>query len=166
MTVVVGVGDVTESETAIRTAAQEARYRGTRLAAVMAYQQESVLGAPGGRPPGALSTGADRQETAAGTLQTAVRGALGDEADEVEQQVVPGLPGRVLVDTAWAAEADLVVLAARGDGTVARLLGTVSQFVLRNAPCPVLVVPERRAAMSRGTRGVPPSPAASRSEPA
>ena len=31
--------------------------------------------------------------------------------------------------------------AARGDGAVSRLLGTVSQYVLRNAPCPVLVVP-------------------------
>ena len=34
----------------------------------------------------------------------------------------------------------LLVLAGRGSAT--RLLGTVSQYVLRKAPCPVLVVPE------------------------
>jgi hypothetical protein len=36
--------------------------------------------------------------------------------------------------------AQLIVLAARHG--ITRVLGTVSQYVLRNAPCPVLTVPE------------------------
>jgi hypothetical protein len=36
--------------------------------------------------------------------------------------------------------ADLVVLACRGG--VSMLPGTVSQYVLRRAPCPVLMIPE------------------------
>ena len=49
--------------------------------------------------------------------------------------------GHALVQAAKDADAQMVVLSARGDGAVSRLLGTVSQHVLRNAPCPVPVVP-------------------------
>jgi nucleotide-binding universal stress UspA family protein len=59
----------------------------------------------------------------------------------VQCRVVPGPAGRGLVETAQSVNARLVILSARGDGAVARLIGTVSQYVLRNAPCPVLVVP-------------------------
>jgi nucleotide-binding universal stress UspA family protein len=53
---------------------------------------------------------------------------------------VADLPGRALVHVAQTVNAQLVVLAARHG--IARVLGTVSQYVLRNAPCPVLTVPE------------------------
>jgi hypothetical protein len=43
-------------------------------------------------------------------------------------------------DAAQAVNAQLIVLAARRG--IASVLGTVSQYVLRNAPCPVLTVPE------------------------
>jgi nucleotide-binding universal stress UspA family protein len=43
--------------------------------------------------------------------------------------------------------AQILVLTARHG--IARVLGTVSQYVLRNAPCPVLTVPEAGTA-SRG----------------
>ena len=52
---------------------------------------------------------------------------------------VPGLAGRSLVDVARAVGAQLLVLA--GGGTASVLPGTTSQYVLRKAPCPVLVVP-------------------------
>jgi len=58
----------------------------------------------------------------------------------MEQRTETGVPGRVLVETARRTAARHVVLAARGEHA-ARLLGAVSQYVLRNAPCPVLVVP-------------------------
>jgi nucleotide-binding universal stress UspA family protein len=152
MTVVVGVGDATGSRTAIEYAATEARYRGTPLAAVMAYHEETSLGAPAARPLGTSQTGADRRRSAAELLWLAVSHALGDAAGEVDLRVVAGPPGRVLVDVASELDADLVVLATRGDGRVARLLGTVNQFVLRNAPCPVLVVPETHSAEARRAR--------------
>jgi hypothetical protein len=68
------------------------------------------------------------------------RDALGEQADGVDLRTVQGLAGRKLVETAGQAGAELVVLANRGGLTM--LPGTVSQYVLRNAPCPVLVVPE------------------------
>ena len=52
----------------------------------------------------------------------------------------PSVP-RPPVTVARAAGAQLIVLAGRGDTAVARVLGAVSQHVLPNAPCPVLVVP-------------------------
>ena len=74
------------------------------------------------------------------TTQT-VRQTIGDEVEKVELLPVPGLPGRVLVETARTLTATMVMLATRGEHA-ARLLGAVSQYVLRHAPCPVLVVPE------------------------
>ena len=58
----------------------------------------------------------------------------------VELRTALGLAGRNLVDTARRVNAQLIVLAGRGSTSM--LLGTVSQYVLRKAPCPVLVVPE------------------------
>jgi nucleotide-binding universal stress UspA family protein len=58
----------------------------------------------------------------------------------VEERTVTGVPGRALVDTARSVNAQLIVLATRGE-QAARLLGAASQYVLRHAPCPVLVVP-------------------------
>jgi len=55
-------------------------------------------------------------------------------------RTVLGLAGRMLIETAQRVNAQLIVLAGRGGGAMP--LGTVSQYVLRRAPCPVLVVPE------------------------
>jgi universal stress protein F len=71
-----------------------------------------------------------------------VRDALGGQPDGVTCRTVAGAPGRALVTVAREVGAQLTVLAARGDTAVARVLGAVSQHVLRNAPCPVLVVPD------------------------
>jgi nucleotide-binding universal stress UspA family protein len=67
--------------------------------------------------------------------------ALGEQADGVELRPMLGLAGRNLVDLARRTGAQLIVLASRGSASM--LMGTVSQYVLRRAPCPVLVVPER-----------------------
>ncbi len=58
----------------------------------------------------------------------------------MDHRVVADLPGRALVRAAQTSNAQLIVLAARHG--IARVLGTVGQYVLRNAPCPVLTVPE------------------------
>jgi nucleotide-binding universal stress UspA family protein len=57
---------------------------------------------------------------------------------------VLGLAGRKIVETAQRINAQLIVLATRGSPS---LLGTVSQYVLRKAPCPVLVVPAHRSVL-------------------
>jgi nucleotide-binding universal stress UspA family protein len=139
-TVVVGVEGSGSSRTAIRLAAEEARYRGAELMAVMAYSGERVLGAPAARPMATLRTADDDRIVAEAALRNAVFDALGDQAEKVQLRTVLGLAGRKLIETAQRANAQLIVLA--GGGSAAMLLGTVSQYVLRRAPCPVLVVPE------------------------
>lgn len=136
--VVVGVKGTGESRAAIRLAAQEARYRGASLVATMAYRTESAMGAPAGRPLSVIHTSNDMRAVAESALRDEVADALGDQADGVQLRTEPGLDGRTLVETARQVNAELIVLAGRGAGTVP---GTVSQYVLRRAPCAVLVVP-------------------------
>ena len=143
-TVVVGVEGSGGSAAAIRLAAREAGYRHAPLIAVMAYSGERALGAPAGRPVATLRTGGDERLVAESALRDAVVDALGDDADRVELRTVLGLAGRNLIDTARRVNAQLIVLAGRGSASM--LLGTVSQYVLRKADCPVLVVPEARLA--------------------
>jgi nucleotide-binding universal stress UspA family protein len=51
-----------------------------------------------------------------------------------------GDPGESIVSAAEAEAADLIVVGTHGRGTIGRLLlGSVSQHVVRHAPCPVLV---------------------------
>ena len=138
--VVVGVEGSGSSRTAIRAAAQEARYREAELIAVMAYSGERAVAAPAVRPVATLRTAGDERIVAEAALRDAVVDALGDQAGKVTLHTVLGLAGRKLVETAQRANAQLIVLAGRGSASM--LLGTVSQYVLRKGPCPVLVVPE------------------------
>jgi nucleotide-binding universal stress UspA family protein len=139
MTVLVGVKRSADSRTAIRLAAQEALYRGTTLIAVMAYPAERGW-SPAVKPAAASLTRTEDLAVAEDLLREAVSDALGDAAGRVEHRVVADLPGRALVHAAQTTNAQLIVLAARRG--IARVLGTVGQYVLRNAPCPVLTVPE------------------------
>lgn len=52
-----------------------------------------------------------------------------------------GEPGPSIVEAAESERADMVVVGSHGRGRVGRLvLGSVSDHVVRNAPCPVLIV--------------------------
>jgi nucleotide-binding universal stress UspA family protein len=136
--VVVGVDGSDASRVAIALAAREAGYRGAPLIAVQAYSGERTLGAPAARPL-SLRTAEDERIDAEVSLRQAVRDVLGDQADGVEIRTILGLAGRKIVETASKVNAQLIVLATRGSTSM--LLGTVSLYVLRKAPCPVLVVP-------------------------
>lgn len=138
-TVVVGVKGTTRSRGAIRLAAREAALRGAGLLAVTAYSAESALGVPAGRPLAVVHTAEEERLRAESVLREAVVDALGDQAVAVALQALPGRGGRVLVEAARKVNAELVVLASRDAGSVKP--GGVSQYVLRNSPCPVLVVP-------------------------
>ena len=67
--------------------------------------------------------------------------ALKDRVAKVETVVGAGAPAEVIVEDAERHASDLIVVGARGLGTVERLwLGSISESVLRHASCPVLVV--------------------------
>jgi nucleotide-binding universal stress UspA family protein len=62
-------------------------------------------------------------------------------AQSVERSIEQGDPGNVLCDRAADLGADVVVVGSRGRGAIRRaLLGSVSTYVVHNAPCAVLVV--------------------------
>lgn len=147
--VVVAVGGSGSGRAAIQLAATEAGYRQVPLIAVTAYHSASPLGAPAARPVAAMRTPGDEHTSAEAMLGDEVTAALGDQAGQAELRAVAGLPGRKLVETARATNAQMIVLASGLRGSV--LAGAVSQYVLRNAPCPVLVVPDPPA-----TRSTPP----------
>ena len=138
-TVVVGVKAGGVSRAAIRLADREARYRDAELVAVMAYVSDRALGAPGGRPLSVTHTADDERLVAEESLRDALVDALGDDAVYVRPRVVSGLAGRQLIEAAREEDADLIVVASRA--AVTMVPGTVAQYVLLRAPCPVLVVP-------------------------
>jgi len=139
--VVVAVGGSGNGRAAIQLAATEAGYREAPLIAVTAYQAASPLGAPAARPVATMRSPSDDHTTAEAMLGDEVAAVLGEQAEQAELRTVPGLPGRKLVETARATNAQMIVLASGLSGSV--IAGAVSQYVLRNAPCPVLVVPNR-----------------------
>jgi len=60
--------------------------------------------------------------------------------DDVEVRVLAGEPSSAICELAGQLGAQAIVLGSRGRGGIARaLLGSVSDYVVRNAPCPVVV---------------------------
>ena len=58
----------------------------------------------------------------------------------VESRVIEGRAGAALCEFAKEMHADAIVMGTRGRGGLRRaFLGSVSDYVLRNAPCPVLI---------------------------
>lgn len=75
-----------------------------------------------------------------GATLAAAGAPLAASGRRVIQHVVGGRPADVIVDTAAAIAADLVVTGSRGRGPIAStLLGSVAAEVISHAPCPVLV---------------------------
>ena len=137
-TVIVGVDSSEASKAALRLAAQEARWRQASVVAVSAY--ELPLGPVGGFPGGALHTQGEEQATAEAELRATVDHELGDDAGQAKVRVSTGLAGRVIIEAARVVQADLIVLGAHpGKSAVP---GTVSQYVLLKARCPVTSVPD------------------------
>ena len=136
MTVVVGVDNSPASRAALELAAQEARWRQASLVAVSAF--EPPLGT-GGYPAAAMHTEGEQKATAESELRAAVDETLGEQGIQADLRVSAGLAGRVIIETARETNAQLVVLAAHPGRSV--LPGTVSQYVLLKARCPVTIVP-------------------------
>jgi nucleotide-binding universal stress UspA family protein len=133
--VVAGVDGSSHSELTLRVAAAEARRFGGRLIVVHAYR----LPAPAEYGPNA---GVDEPHyrAAAEQLVEQMLGYLGPDRDNLktETRTVHDSASAALLDT--AATAAVLVVGARGRGGFERLrIGTVSQHLLRHAPCPVVI---------------------------
>ena len=101
----------------------------------------SVIDPPTIRPVG---LGSQRRDVVRASRETAAQGlvARGRAAGvRVTFLIWDGDPGQSIVDAAASEQVDLVVVGSHGRGAVGRFfVGSVSEFVVRNASCPVLVV--------------------------
>jgi nucleotide-binding universal stress UspA family protein len=142
-TIVVGVDGSEGSRRALRWAVEEARVRGARVRAVLAW---TYLDQPTGGFDAAYG-----EPDARALLDEVLGEGVRDGADvDVERVVVCDLPARALLDAARGA--DLLVVGSRGiGGFKGLLLGSVGQQVAQHARCPIVVVPGDE----RGSR--PPS---------
>ncbi len=133
--VVVGVDGSDQSRDAVRWAARQARLTGASLRAVSSWRWPNYLTRV---PPGV-----DLASETAQTLHEVVTAALGDTPDiTVTEHVADGPAGPALI--AQARDAALLVVGARGRAAFpGMLLGSVAEYCVRNAPCPVLVVRDR-----------------------
>jgi len=77
------------------------------------------------------------QQLEAEAMLEATRSGLG--LDNAEAVVLDGTPGQSLCAYAEALPASVIVMGTRGHGGLRRaVLGSVSDYIVRNAPCPVV----------------------------
>lgn len=135
------------SRPALAYAAAVARRYGARLTVLHAAPPfEPILA-----PPGDAAWAGPLALPTIDELVDAVRTFTGDALAGVEAdvRVQPGDPSPVIVDQAVAAAADLIVMGTHGRAGFDRLLaGSVTEKVLRRAPCPVLTIPPHAPAVS------------------
>jgi nucleotide-binding universal stress UspA family protein len=139
--IVVGVDGSSESRQALRWAVDEAVIRKAALLVVHAWWAlpELEAGAPGSdAAPQPISDGEAKR-----FIDEFVEQALGPDPAKVEIDTLPvqGVTAaHALLDA--ASQADLLVVGSRGlGGFKGLLLGSVSQKCVRDATCPVVVVP-------------------------
>ena len=65
-------------------------------------------------------------------------------APKITSEVLDGIPAQQIVQKAAGWNADLIVVASHGRGFWGRMLGSVSDAVVHQAPCSVLVVRDWR----------------------
>ena len=93
--------------------------------------------------PGEVDAAWESVETTANAALDVTVAAITQVAPNVaiERRVEIGDAGQTLCRFAHEVTADVIVVGSRGRGTIKRaLLGSVSSYVVHNAPCPVLVI--------------------------
>ncbi|KAF0104000.1 MAG: UspA domain-containing protein [Rhodospirillaceae bacterium] len=135
--ILVAVDDAPISAHAADIAAELAQLAGAELAFVHVIDAELVNAADTGIQPDVFAAAAKED----------ARKLIDDFRKRLPQQLaalefVPiGAPHTEIVKAAKDLPADLIVIGSHGRGGIKRvLLGSVAESVMRNAPCPVLVV--------------------------
>ena len=138
------------ADDAVSLACETAGRLGVPVELVFVFQtsSEALVGFPGGGVseeerhlfvPGALEQ-LEKETTEA--VFSRARQAIGEAGVTVEETVLYGLPGDMLVEHANNTPGAMMVMARRGRSNVTELLlGSISQRVLHRANCPVVLVP-------------------------
>lgn len=135
--IVVGVDGSPASVAALRWAVAQAELTGVAVQAVTSWQVpgQSAYGGYGGY----FAVDVDWADVARTTLTTAVKEAGDGAPVDVVPLVLEGHAAHVLVKASDGAQ--LLVVGSRGHGGFAgMLLGSVSEYVIAHASCPVLVI--------------------------
>src|SRR4051812_37815901 len=128
------------SDGATAQALELARDLGAKLVVLSVIEPPGRAGATPAGPSPRIDQVRAARESAAQAL-VAQGGARGIAVDFL---VWVGDPGESIVNAAESEAADLIVVGSHGRGGVGRLLiGSVSEYVVRNATCPVMVVRSR-----------------------
>jgi nucleotide-binding universal stress UspA family protein len=132
--IVVGVDGFESSKAALRWAIHQAKLTGAVVEAVTAWQ------IPAGTGLVPMADMPDYHDDARTVLAEAITEMCTTDTEvEIRPQVVHGRAAQVLVDEAEGAE--LLVVGCRGHGGLAEpLLGSVGQFCVHHAPCPVVIM--------------------------
>jgi nucleotide-binding universal stress UspA family protein len=132
--IVVGIDSSMSSLDALRWAVQQAQLTGSVVQAVMVWQYP-----PAGVVP-AVPADLDFNAEARQALDAAIEGVVsGASPIEVTRVVEEGEPGPALVRA--SKDAALLVVGSRGHGAVVgMLIGSVSQYCVTHAHCPVVVL--------------------------
>ena len=136
--ILVGVDGSPCSKEALRWAAQEAALRGAVVDAVITWNIPSMAYSYPVPMVGAFDLEPESKKTVRDTISE----VLGEKpAVEVRESVVEGRAGPVLVELSEGAE--MLVVGSRGHGILSGyLLGSVSEYCVAHATCPVVVVHE------------------------
>ncbi len=135
-TIVAGVDGSVSSKEALRWAARQAGLTGARVKAVMTWSA-APTSIPLTTPlPAAYDAGPEAEEQLEGIIGEVRCEFPGTEISSVVRE---GWAGKELL--AAAQGADLLVVGSRGHGAViGLLLGSVSEYCVTHASCPVVVV--------------------------
>ncbi len=145
--IVVGVDGSEGSLAALVWAVAEAKLRGVRVHAVLAWQPPEFYPAPNGWTPRRGPSGESAHQLADAALAEVTghgEAAVAGQGVKISCEALEGHPAQILVLSAEGAA--MVVVGSRGHGGfVGVLLGSVSQHVVAHADCPVVVIPEPAA---------------------
>jgi len=142
--IVVGVDGSPSSRGALRWAVQQARLTGGGVDAVIAWQVPTVLQSTGWAPI-YISEESDFEADARKRIDTVISEEVAPGDDHlVRRRVVHGHPAQALLEVAGGA--DMLVVGSRGHGGFAdALLGSVGQYCVHHAHCPVLIIRDGKA---------------------
>jgi nucleotide-binding universal stress UspA family protein len=136
--VVVGTDGSGSSRAALAFAAEEARLRGERLVVLRGWSLTHAPRPPGSEP-GVVPPMSEYERAVAAQVRAEVAAVLGEPQVPVDVLPVHASAAECLVEASRTAS--LVVVGHAHRGRIGKLLGSVSDHVLRHARGPVAVAP-------------------------
>lgn len=134
--ILVGVDDSVRSDAPLRWAIAHARDAGATLEVLHAWTYPATSGFPLASPPPPRE---QLEADAAAVIDGSLARVGGAGGIQVVKTVVPGPAPLALVRA--SEHADLLVVGKGHDELGGRMLGSVSEYCLAHAECPVTVVP-------------------------